>query len=69
MLQRMAARKPLKSKTGKSRPRTVRLTHEDERWVDAQSHPRGFSGVMGEALRFYREHKDVQHRQLLEAIR
>jgi hypothetical protein len=68
MLRRMAARKPATSKTGKSRPRTVRLSHEDERWVDSQTHPRGFSGVISEALRFYREHKDVQRRQLLEAI-
>ena len=52
----------------KSRPRTVRLSHEDERWVDTQPHPQGFSGVVSDAVKFYREHVDAQRRQLLEAV-
>jgi len=55
-------------KARKSRPRTVRLAHEDERWVDAQPHPQGFSGVISDAVKFYREHADARRRQLLEAV-
>jgi len=66
-MPRKAAAKPT-SKATKSRPRTLRLSHDDERWVSAQSHPQGFSGVLSEAVRFYREHKDTARKQLLEAV-
>lgn len=52
----------------KGRPRTVRLSHDDESWVDGQEHPEGFTGVIVDAVRFYREHKDQQRRALLEAV-
>lgn len=56
-------------KTGsKGRPRTVRLPHADEDWVDAQAHPQGFSGVLTDAVQHYREFKDEQRRTLLEAV-
>lgn len=51
-----------------SRPRTVRLPHSDVQWVDEQTHPRGFSGVITEAVRLYREHTDTQRKKLLEAV-
>ncbi len=50
----------------KGRPRTVRLSHDDERWVDEQ--PEGFTAVVEEAVKLYREHKDAQRRQLLESV-
>lgn len=53
---------------GKGRPRTVRLSVDDEAWVDEQTHPQGFSGVLGDAVRFYREAKDERHRELLRAV-
>lgn len=52
----------------KSRPRTVRLPHADALWVDEQAHPAGFSGVIAEAVKLYREHTDAQRRKLLEAV-
>lgn len=52
----------------KSRPRTVRLPYDDETWVDSQGHPQGFSGVLVDAVRFYREHKDEQRKALLGAV-
>jgi len=62
----MAAKKP--SRSSKSRPRTVRLTHSDEKWVDEQDHPNGFSGVIADAVRFYREQRDDARRKLLESF-
>lgn len=50
----------------KSRPRTVRLSHDDERWVDEQ--PGDFTSVINAAVKLYREHKDAQRKQLLEAV-
>lgn len=67
MPRRVKARKAA-SKATKSRPRTIRLPHDDERWVDEQEHKDGFSGVVADAVRFYREHIDVQRRKLLEAV-
>lgn len=52
----------------KGRPRTVRLPHDDDTWVDAQPHPQGFSGVISDAVRLYRENKDAQRKALLEAV-
>lgn len=70
MLPGMPSKKVVKSvsRATRSRPRTVRLTIEDERWVSAQPHPHGFTGVVSDAIRFYREHKDAVRRQLLEAV-
>lgn len=63
-------KKPEKAGSGeKGRPRTVRLPHEDERWVDGQ--PGGdFTAVIVAAVQFYREHMDTdtQRQQLLEAV-
>lgn len=56
------------SRATKSRPRTVRLPHDDEKWVDEQEHPDGFTGVVADAVKFYREHTDAQRRRLLEAV-
>lgn len=67
MPKRPRSRKVL-SRATKSRPRTVRLPHEDAAWVDEQEHPAGFSGVLADAVRFYREHTDMQRRKLLEAV-
>lgn len=76
MLWAMAPKpKPKKKATSgtKSRPRTVRLPHDDEHWVDSlvevERHPQGFSGVMSDAVRFYRAHKDRERQTVLEAIR
>lgn len=52
----------------KGKPRTVRLTKEDETWVNEQPHPQGFTGVLSDAIRYYREHKDAQRQALLEAV-
>ncbi len=69
MAQAKKGKKTKKVSSGtKSRPRTVRLPFDDERWVDEQIHPQGFSGVLSDAVRFYREHKDSQRRALLEAV-
>lgn len=58
-----------KESTGaKGRPRTVRLTHDDELWVSEQAHPQGFSGVLGEAVRHYRAYKDETRKALLGAV-
>lgn len=52
----------------KSRPRTVRLPVDDEAWVDEQSHPQGFSGVLVDAVRHYRAQRDETRKALLEAV-
>lgn len=54
---------------GKGRPRTVRLDKEDERWVDAQKHSKGFSGIVNEAVKLYRRIRDEQDNQLVESVR
>lgn len=71
MLKRRPSKKP-KVATTKQRPRTVRLELEDERWVDGQTHPDGFSGVLRDAVSFYRKFKeqqsDDQVKRLLGAV-
>lgn len=69
MARRQSKKKEQKSRPVlKGRPRTVRLSLEDDRWVDQQTHPEGFTGILCEAVRFYREHKDQERRTILEAI-
>jgi hypothetical protein len=66
----MAVKKQRKKEVRTARPRTFRLLGEDEAWVLelAARHPRGMSGVVTDALHFYRGHIDVQRRQLLESV-
>lgn len=66
------AKKKPKAKPLKGVPRTVRLDREDERWVDQQPHVDGFSGVVRDAVRFYRASRDQQdieqRNKLLKAV-
>lgn len=50
----------------KARPRTVRLSRDDDRWVDEQ--PEGFTAVIESAVRLYRQHRDNMERQLLDSV-
>jgi len=56
-----------------SSPRTIRLPRDDEQWLEslakAENHPKGFTGVMRDAVKFYRAHKDRERQIVLEAIR
>lgn len=54
--------------TPKQRPRTVRLEKDDERWIEQQAHPDGFSGVVREAVKFYRKSTSEQRKALLGAV-
>lgn len=56
----MLTRANSKKRSTKQRPRTIRLEKDDERWVDQQPHPDGFSGVVREAVKFYRKFRDEQ---------
>lgn len=54
------------------RPRTVRLPVEEEKWADehveSTKDQRGFSGLVTDALRFYRGHVEAKGRLILDAI-
>ncbi len=57
-----------KGKATKQRPRTIRLEKDDERWIEQQPHPDGFSGVVREAVKFYRKSKDEQTSEQRKAL-
>lgn len=72
MLNGGSKKKP-KAKSTLGDPRTVRLDKEHERWVDQQPHVDGFSGVVRDAVKFYRASQDQQDQEqrnkLLRAVR
>lgn len=68
----MLTRAENKKRTTKGRPRTIRLEKDDERWINQQSHPEGFSGVLREAVKFYRKSREetsAQRSVLLGSVR
>lgn len=54
------------------RPHTIRLPVEDEQWVEAvlarTKDPRGFTGLVTEALRFYRARVEEKQSLIVEAL-